>query len=265
MMGIERINNCFTGRAARKKCLAAFLTAGDPDLTVSETYCRAALQHVDLLEIGLPFSDPMADGPVIQAAYKRTLSAGTRLGDIFAMAQRLRTTTEKPILFMVYLNIILQRGLVRFLQEAADSGVDGLIVPDLPPEEADEILGMAHQRGLGLVFLVAPTSTDERIKLAAVKSTGFLYCVSLRGVTGVRTKLGTDLPEFIQRVRTSTDLPLMVGFGISGPEQVRQVTAIADGAIVGSALVKLLAEGEDRDENLRKLGEFLSALKKAAE
>lgn len=263
MTGIQRICQCFIGQRQRKKFLAAFLTAGDPDIGASLTLCQEALQHADLLELGIPFSDPMADGPVIQASYKRALSSGVRLNDILGMVRRLRAGTEKPILFMVYLNIILQRGVERFIKEAAEYGVDGLIIPDLPPEEADKILNMAHQAGLGLVFLVAPTSTKERIRQAAAKSCGFLYCVSLRGVTGARAALSVDLSEFIQRIRNITDLPLAVGFGISGPEQVRKVSAVADGAIVGSALIQLITEEPDNSQARSRLGEFLITLKTA--
>ena len=263
MNGIERIRQSFAGRAQGRKCLLAFLTAGDPNLAESERLLQEALAYADILEIGIPFSDPLADGQVIQSSYGRALAAGLKTADVFNLAERLRARTEKPLVFMTYINVLMQKGFARFLDRVRDCGADGLIIPDLPADEAGEILGLAAERALAVNFLVAPTSTDERISAAVAASTGFVYVVSLRGVTGARESLAQDLPEFIARVREKTSLPLAVGFGISEPEHVRVVGKLADGVIVGSALVKLIGEEGAPELRRRRLEEKLAALKGA--
>jgi tryptophan synthase alpha chain len=263
MTGIERIQWSFSQRKEGKKCLLAFLTAGDPNLAESEKLLSQALKFVDILEIGIPFSDPLADGPVIQSSYARALQAGVKLADVFALAQRLRSQTDKPLVFMTYINVLLQKGFTSFVDEVARCGVDGLIIPDLPPDEADELIAYCQKRGIALNFLVAPTSTDERIQSAVSASTGFVYVVSLRGVTGARRELSRDLPAFVERVKSQTDLPLAVGFGISNPEQAQKAANLTDGVIVGSALVNIMATETTPEDRERCLVERLEALRKA--
>lgn len=263
MTGIERIQHGFAGRKEGKKCLLAFLTAGDPNLAESERLLSQALKYVDILEIGIPFSDPLADGPVIQSSYARALGAGVKLADVFALAKKLRPQTEKPMVLMTYINVLLQKGFAAFLDQVVQCGVDGLIIPDLPPDEADEMIGLCQERGIALNFLVAPTSTDERIQSAVKASTGFVYVVSLRGVTGVRTELSKDLPAFVERVRGTTELPLAVGFGISNPEQAQAAAKLADGVIVGSALVGIMGTEKTPEDRERRLVEELNALRDA--
>lgn len=249
MTGIERIQLAFTtGRPA----FMPYSVLGYPDraggLAVIQTLVEAG---ADLLELGVPFSDPLADGPTIQAATQKALENGVTLRDCLAQVQELRQQgMQTPALLMGYINPILAYGLEQLVADAAAAGVDGFIVPDLPPEEAGELEAACAQHGLALVYLLAPTSTPERIKLAAKKSQGFIYLVSLTGVTGARNELAPDLAEFVARVRAQTDLPLAVGFGIGSGRQARAVAQLADGVIVGSALVKRAAESLERVREL---------------
>lgn len=255
MNGIEHIKNAFTkGRPA----FMPYAVLGYPDraggLKTIKTLVEAG---ADLLELGVPFSDPLADGPTIQAATQKSLENGTTVKDCLAQVHELRQQgIETPALLMGYINPILAYGLEKFVADAAAMGVDGLIVPDLPPEEAGELEAACNGHGLALVYLLAPTSTLERIKLVAEKSQGFIYLVSLTGVTGARNELPPDLAEFVQRVRAQTSMPLAVGFGIATNEQARAVGQLADGVIVGSALVKRAAESP---EKVRELAEELRA------
>ncbi|MBI1881652.1 MAG: tryptophan synthase subunit alpha, partial [Chloroflexi bacterium] len=235
-----------------------YAVLGYPDRVGGLATIRTLVEAgADLLELGVPFSDPLADGPTIQAATQKALENGTTVWDCLAMVGELRRQgVETPALFMGYINPILAYGLEKFVTDAATAGVDGLIVPDLPPEEAAELEAACAAHGLALVYLLAPTSTPERIKLAAEKSQGFIYLVALTGVTGARNELAPDLAEFVQRVRAQTSTPLAVGFGIANGEQARVVGQLADGVIVGSALVKRAAESPER---VRELAEELRA------
>jgi tryptophan synthase alpha chain len=255
MNGIERIKNAF------KKDRPAFMpysVLGYPDRAGGLATVKTLVQAgADLLELGVPFSDPLADGPTIQAATQKSLENGTTVKDCLAQVRELRQQgIETPALLMGYINPILAYGLEKFVADAAAAGVDGLIVPDLPPEEAGELEAACNDHGLALVYLLAPTSTTERIRLAAEKSQGFIYLVSLTGVTGARSELPPDLAEFVARVRAQTGTPLAVGFGIATGEQARAVGQLADGVIVGSALVKRAAESPER---VRELAQELRA------
>jgi tryptophan synthase alpha chain len=244
-------------RAAGHKALAPFVTAGDPDPATSV----AVLEAVDragasLCELGVPYSDPIADGPVIQASYTRALASGITLEGVFSIARQAAGSVTMPILAMVSYSLIFRRGIDRFVADAVASGLTGLVVPDLPLEESDDLDAACRVAGLALVRLVTPTTPPERAEAIARKSTGFLYCVSVAGVTGARTELPAGLVDRVKWLRTKTDVPILVGFGISGPVQARAVADVADGVIVGSALVRLLAEAGEkpRDRLLADIG-----------
>jgi tryptophan synthase alpha chain len=231
------------GRAA----LAPFVTAGDPDmettLAVLESLDRAG---ASLCELGVPYSDPIADGPVIQSSYTRALAAGFTLERLFELSRQATQRVKMPILAMASYSLIYRRGIDRFVADAKAAGLTGFVVPDLPIEESDQLDAACRQAGLALVRLVTPTTPPERAEAIARKSTGFLYCVSVAGVTGARTDLPAGLIERVQWLRTKTDVPILVGFGISSPEQARAVAAVADGVIVGSAVVRHLAEAANQ-------------------
>ena len=249
MTGIERISTAFLkGHSAFMPYSVLGYPTRQASLEVVQTLVEAG---ADLLELGIPFSDPLADGPTIQAATQKSLENGTTLKDCLAMTRELREQgIDTPALLMGYVNPMMAYGLEQFVIDAAAASVDGLIVPDLPPEEADELEALCHQHGLALVYLLAPTSTPDRIARVAQKSRGFIYLVSLTGVTGARNELPPDLGDFIKRVRAQTDTPLAVGFGIGSGEQARAVAKLADGVIVGSALVKQAGSSTDSVRNL---------------
>lgn len=230
-------------RAAGRKAVAPFVTAGDPDaattLAVLEALHRAG---GSLCELGVPYSDPIADGPVIQASYTRALAAGITLEQVFGIAREASSRVPLPSLAMASYSLVFRRGIDRFVADAVASGLAGFVVPDLPVEESDDLDAACRTAGLALVRLVTPTTPPERAAAIAKKSTGFLYCVSVAGVTGARTELPPGLIDRVQWLRSQTDVPILVGFGISGPDQVKAVCEVADGAIVGSALVRLVAE-----------------------
>jgi tryptophan synthase alpha chain len=223
--------------------LVTYLMAGDPDAVHGLLALRAvAAGGADVIELGVPFSDPMADGRTIELAALRALQAGIHLPDIFAMVQAFRREYDTPLLLMTYWNPILQYGPARVVADAKAAGVDGLLISDLPPEEADAWLALARPAGLDTIFLLAPTSPESRVRLVAEEGSGFIYLVSRLGVTGAQQELPPDLDALIVRIKARTDKPVAVGFGLSTPEQVARVCARADGAIVGSALVATIAE-----------------------
>lgn len=231
-------------RRAGRHALAPFVTAGDPDvettLAVIEALDRAG---ASLCELGVPYSDPIADGPVIQSSYTRALSAGFTLERLFSLAKAATARVRMPILAMASYSLMYRRGIDRFVADAAAAGLTGFVVPDLPIEESDQLDAACRGAGLALVRLVTPTTPPDRAEAIARRSTGFLYCVSVAGVTGARTELPPGLIERVRWLRTKTDVPILVGFGISTPEQARAVAAVADGVIVGSAVVRQIAEG----------------------
>lgn len=242
---LARIGDVFsTGHAA----LMPYFPLGFPDADTSLKVIEAmSAAGADAFEIGLPFSDPLADGPVIQRATQIALEQGITTAKALALIAELRSRgVSQPCLLMGYFNPLLAYGLARFVADAAAAGVDGFIVPDLPPEEADELDRLCADRGLGLIYFLAPTSTDERLKLVAAKARGFIYLVSLTGVTGVRSKLADNLGEFVDRVRRATTTPLVVGFGVSTPQQAAEVSGLADGVIVGSRLVQIVDRATDK-------------------
>jgi len=230
-------------RAAGRKAVAPFVTAGDPDLATSLAVLEAVGRTgASLCELGVPYSDPIADGPVIQASYTRALAAGITLEKVFGLARAAAARVPMPILAMASYSLVFRRGIDRFVADALAAGLTGFVVPDLPVEESDDLDEACRGAGLALVRLVTPTTPPERAAAIAKKSTGFLYCVSVAGVTGARTELPPGLIDRVTWLRGQTDVPVLVGFGIASPEQVQAVCEVADGAIVGSALVRLVAE-----------------------
>lgn len=243
------------------KAFIAFITCGDPDLTTTAHAVRAAVEHgADLIELGIPFSDPTAEGPVIQGANLRALSGDITTDKIFSFVQELRRDVKVPMVFMTYANVVFSYGTERFLSACRTIGIDGLILPDVPFEEKEEFLPICHRYGVDFISLIAPTSKD-RIAMIAKEAEGFLYIVSSLGVTGTRSEIKTDLASIVKVVRQNTDLPCAIGFGISTPEQARNMAALSDGAIVGSAIIKLL---EKYNRNAPShIGEYVKTMKDA--
>jgi len=241
-----------------------FIMAGDPDLaTTAKALQVLADNGADAIELGVPYSDPLADGPTIQAAATRALKRGVKLEDVLEIIKDFPQKTEIPIILFTYYNPIYYRGVDSFLKQIKDAGVAGLVIPDLPLEESENLLQLATKIGIEVTLLVAPTSSQERIIAIAEKSQGFIYLVSVTGVTGMRTEMGTRVKDLLAELRTVTDKPIGVGFGISSPELAQQVQEWgADAAIVGSALVKQLAQGTTED-GLRAIGEFTKSIKQA--
>jgi tryptophan synthase alpha chain len=217
----------------------------------------------DLIEIGVPFSDPLADGPIIQRASQRALQTGTTLRKILQMVRELRRDIDAPLILMTYYNPIFRYGEAAFVADALNAGVDGIIVPDLPPEEAQTLMHLTANTPLDMIFLAAPTSTIARLAMISEASQGFIYYVSRLGTTGVREQLADDLRPMLAKVRASTAKPIAVGFGVSTPEHVRLVAEIADGVVVASAIVKLLEDLQAREDMLAQVGDFIAALKAA--
>lgn len=226
----------------QRKCFIPFITAGDPNLDVTEQLIVAmANAGADIVELGIPFSDPVAEGEVIQAANIRALSAGTTTDKIFAMLKNVRTKTDVPLVFLTYINPIFTYGTEKFLANCQSVGLDGIIVPDVPYEEKTPLAELCRKYGVDLIPLVAPTS-DERIKMIAGEAQGYVYIVSSLGVTGVRQDITTDIAAIVRKIREVTDVPAAVGFGIATPQQASEMAAISDGAIVGSAVVQIIGE-----------------------
>lgn len=235
---MSRVKEAFT----HGKAFIAFITAGDPSLSITEELIlRMGEAGADLIEIGIPFSDPVAEGIVIQEADERALAAGTTTDKIFQMVNRVREKTQIPLAFMTYVNPIYTYGADKFLNNCKNHGIDAIIVPDLPFEEKGELKPFCDKYGVDLISLIAPTSHD-RIKMIAKEAQGFVYCVSSMGVTGVRREITTDLSEMVKLVKEEQNIPCAIGFGISTPEQAKAMAQYADGVIVGSAIVKIVAE-----------------------
>jgi tryptophan synthase alpha chain len=263
---VDRIGAMFGRcRAGHEAALVTYVMGGDPDLATSKAMALACVEGgADLLEIGVPFSDPIADGPTIQHAAERALARGTSTADCLEIAAAVRARSQTPIALMGYLNPILSHGPERFVADCAAAGVDALIVPDLLPEEAGELGALAAGRGVRMVFLLAPTSTPARIDAAARAATGFLYFVSVTGVTGARRALPEELGPQVAAVRARSPVPVVIGFGISSAEQARALAPLADGLVVGSAIVQRIAEGGTRDARAARVARFVRSLKRAA-
>jgi tryptophan synthase alpha chain len=260
----DRIQAAFArARAEHRAALVTYVMAGDPDLATSEAMALACLEGgADLLELGIPFSDPMADGPTIQHAAERALASGTTLAGVLAVARAVRARSAAPIALMGYLNPVLAFGVERFADACARAGVDALIVPDLLPEEA-EVLAPLAARGIRTVFLLAPTSTPARIEAAARAASGFLYFVSVAGVTGAKRPVADEVAPIVAQVRARSAVPVVIGFGVSDPAQARALAPLADGVVVGSAIVARVAEKGARRVRAERVRAFVRSLARA--
>ncbi len=259
---MNRIDQKFSDlKKRKKKAFIAYITAGEPSLKMTKDLVYAFEKSgVDILELGVPFSDPLADGPTIQAASQRALSRGVTLSKILAMVCEIRKKSQIPICLMTYYNPIFHYGENRFVKDAQQSGVDGLIVPDLPPEEAEGLVKEARQQNLSTVFFLSPTTKDGRMRKIINESTGFIYYVSIVGVTGARTEIPLSVVANVKKIKKITDKSVCVGFGISKPEQVKKVASIADGVIVGSAIINEIERNIKNKDCVQQVANFVSKL-----
>lgn len=243
------------------KAFIAFITCGDPDLATTKEVVKEAVRNgADLIELGIPFSDPTAEGPVIQGANLRALSGGVTTDSVFALVKELRKEVSVPLVFMTYANVVFSYGAEKFMANCKEVGIDGIILPDLPYEEKEEFLPVCHEYGVDLISLIAPTSAN-RISMIAKEAEGFIYLVSSLGVTGTRTEIKTDLASIVEVIRENSSVPCAIGFGISTPEQAKKMADIADGAIVGSAIIKILEKyGKEAP---KYVGEYVKSMKDA--
>lgn len=264
---MSRISQVF-GDASQSGRMAfmPFITAGDPSTATTAAVLKGLRDaNVDLIELGFPYSDPIADGPVIQASYTRALDAGISVAAIFEMMDSLKEENLPPVLAMVSFAIIFRFGAKQFAERAASAGFSGLIIPDLPSDEAEEMSAIAKANGLDVVQLIAPTTTQQRTQQILDASSGFVYCVSVAGTTGVRKELPSELIDQLKVLRAATDLPLAVGFGISGPDQVSELEGVADGVIVGSAIVRLMSEAGSADAAATAVRDYAASMRQAVE
>jgi tryptophan synthase alpha chain len=261
----NRIDQCFEKLRARKeKALIPFITAGDPNLaTTQELVWAFEKAGADVLELGVPFSDPLADGTTIQRASQRALEQGCTLKAVIALVERIRDQSQVPVVLMSYVNPILRMGAQEFATRAGNAGVDGVIIPDLPPEEAQDLPRCCEASGIHTIFLAAPTSTDVRLRQIVEASRGYIYYVSLKGVTGSRDTLEGSLEGSLARLRRLTDKPIAVGFGISTPSQASTVARLADGVIVGSAIVESIERASQKPGMVEEVAGFVRTLKQA--
>ncbi|MDE5764190.1 MAG: tryptophan synthase subunit alpha [Ruminococcus sp.] len=243
------------------KAFIPFITCGDPDIETTAEIVRAAVQNgADLIELGIPFSDPTAEGPVIQGANIRALSAGITTDKVFELVSEIRKDVKIPLVFMTYANVVFSYGAERFMSKCKETGIDGIILPDLPFEEKEEFTEPAGKYGIDMISLIAPTSAD-RVSMIAKEAQGFIYIVSSLGVTGMRSEINTNICDIVRVIRENTDIPCAVGFGISKPEQAKAMADISDGAIVGSAIIKIMEKyGKDSP---RYVGEYVRMMKEA--
>jgi tryptophan synthase alpha chain len=262
---MNRIERVFKKLKSKRAAFMPFIVAGDPDLKTTEVLVlKMGECGADIIELGVPFSDPLADGPTIQASSQRALKNGVNLKEIFCMVERLKGIST-PVALMTYFNPVFQHGLKSFAEDCHRSGIDGVIIPDLPPEEAGPWIKEAEPFKLDTIFLIAPTSPPTRVKLASRHSRGFLYYVSVTGVTGSRGKLPEGLEAAIGQIKKYSQKPVAVGFGISTPDQVKEASQIADGVIVGSAIVKLIEENLKQPDLVNRVGDFVASLAEVLE
>lgn len=246
----------------KKKAFIAFIMAGDPSLKITkELIFELEKQRADIIELGVPFSDPIADGTTIQKASERGRKSKTTLTSVFNLVRNVRLQIETPIVFLIYYNLVFHYGLEKFINAAVDSGVDGVVIPDLPPEESKELCKIAKKKRFSIIHLLAPTSSIDRIKKVARASSGFIYYVSLTGTTGARKKLPEELEVKLKNIKNITKIPICVGFGISTHEQVREVQKISDGAIVGSAIIKVIEKNIGKKDLVKKVRNFVRTLR----
>lgn len=244
-----------------KKAFIVFIMAGDPALSVTKKLVfELERQGADIIELGVPFSDPLADGPTIQKASERALKNKINITSVSNLVKKVRQKTDTPIVFLTYYNLIYHFGLKRFIDTAKSAGVDGVIVPDLPPEESKELCSIAKKKDFSIIHLVAPTSSPERIKRIAQATRGFIYYVSLTGTTGARKELPREITSSLKKVKRLTKKPVCVGFGISTPEQVKAISKLADGVIVGSAIIKVIEKNIGKKDLVKKVGRFVRRL-----
>lgn len=262
----NRIDMVFSNlRAVNKKALITFVTAGDPDIETTEQIIYEMERNgAHIIEIGVPYSDPVAEGPVIQAANERALKNGTRISHIFDMVKRLRTKTHIPLVLLLYYNTILKYGEEKFFSTCKKSGIDAVIIPDLPYEEKEEIMPFSQKYGVYIIDLVSPVS-GNRVKKIASHSKGFIYCISSTGVTGIRENYDTDFKAFMDMITSVSNVPAAIGFGISGSAHVKMLKNYADGVIVGSAIIKKIHECTDKKEAVRAAGIFVKELSQSLE
>ncbi len=262
---MNRVENRF--RELKKKnqrALITYVTAGFPSLKYTQDLMEILEESgADIIELGVPFSDPIADGPTIQRASEGALKNGVSLKNVLELVKNMRKGTDIPVVLMGYYNPFFAYGIEKFTEDAVKSGVDGLIVPDLPPEEAENLIKYARRQDIATIFLVAPTSTEGRMRVISECARGFLYYVSLTGVTGSRKVLPDGIEENVRRIKRLTELPVCVGFGVSMPEQAKMLSKFADGVVVGSAIIKIILEKEGKRETLVKISDFVKTLKKA--
>ncbi|HEY3308620.1 MAG TPA: tryptophan synthase subunit alpha [Desulfuromonadaceae bacterium] len=261
---MDRLTKKFESlKQLNKKALVTFISAGDPDLEVTLDIIHLLEKSgSDIIELGMPFSDPMADGPTIQLSSERALASGTTLGGILDVVRKVRATSDIPIILMGYLNPIHAYGYESFAKDAAQAGVDGVLLVDMPPEESEQFLGFATAHGLNMIFLLTPTSDEDRIDKVAGLGKGFLYYVTVTGVTGERQHISAGLEDQLNRIRKKIKLPIVAGFGISTPQQAADVATLADGVVVGSAIVKLFQQHSGQ-KLISEVKGFVSALKQA--
>ena len=244
---------------SKRSVFIPYITCGDPSIEKTEELIGTIESAgADIIELGVPFSDPIADGPIIQAAYNRALKQGVSLEKVIKMVGRQRKNIKIPIVLLSYYNPIYKYGIERFVSEAVDSGVSAVVIPDLPPEEAKEIMAYSEKKDFSIIFLLAPTSTDERIKFIGLQPAPFIYYVSITGITGIRKSLSVHLEERLKKIKTLCKKPIAVGFGISNPSQAEEVAKIADGVIVGSAIVDIV--GKNLDDPVKPVFDFVSSI-----
>jgi tryptophan synthase alpha chain len=263
---LNRIDMTFkTLKDKGKKAFIPFITAGDPSFEITFSLIeKLESAGADIIELGVPFSDPIADGPSIQKSALRALQNNASLGSILCMVGKVREWTQVPIVFLTYYNLLYKYGIEDFVKNAVEAGVDGVVTADLPPEEASDLISAARENDLATIFLVAPTSTPERIKIISEASTGFIYCVSLTGVTGARSQISDMLAPTLAQIKAHTQKPVAVGFGVSNPDQAKMVAGMADGVIVGSAIVNIVESNlNNHDKMISSVEQFATDLAKS--